>query len=174
MQNAANHLGAPEIICYAAQASKGQFSLLSGAFEVSWNICQVSHPGNGCQQLVPTRLSALATVALSLPVALPHLLGTDIPFSGTKQHKSGWIGIIPLCYAVLRFVVGDGSSPVAGQPQTSLLHIWAVSKAQTANCKENNQKCFDWTHSAAGLICSHNLHFTKNSAWCPMNQQHRQ
>lgn len=42
MQNLINHLGAPEIICYTAKAFKGQFSLLSGVFEVSWNIGQVT------------------------------------------------------------------------------------------------------------------------------------
>lgn len=48
MQNVINHPEASEIICYTAKAFKGQFSLLSGVFEVSWNIRQVSHPGHGC------------------------------------------------------------------------------------------------------------------------------
>lgn len=42
MQSVINHLRAPEIICYTAKSSKGQFSLLSGVFEVSWNIHQVT------------------------------------------------------------------------------------------------------------------------------------
>lgn len=95
MQNVINHLGAPEIICYTAQAFKGQFSLLSGVFEVSWNTQQVSHPGHGCQQLAPTWLCAPGSVTQSLSAALPHLLGTDMSFSGMKQHRSDCTDSIP-------------------------------------------------------------------------------
>lgn len=79
----------------------------------------------------------------SLSAALPHLPGTDMPFSGTKDHKSDDTGIIPLCNAAFRFVTGDGSGHVAGQPRTSPLRIWTASKAQMTNCKENYHKRFE-------------------------------
>lgn len=118
MQNVINHLGAPEIICYTAKAFKGQFSLLSGVFEVSWNIDQshtLSMGASSCSH--PAVCTGHCHQGLS--VALPHLLGTDLAFSGMEQHKSDCTGVTPLCCAVLRFVAGNGS----GQPQTSLLHL---------------------------------------------------
>lgn len=116
MQNVINHLGAPEIICYAAKAFKGQVSLLSGVFEVSWNTGQVSHPGHGCQQLLhPAVCSGHCHHCRS--VALPHCWVWICLFWGWNSTEVTALILLPCA------MLCSDSGHVAGQPQTSLLHL---------------------------------------------------
>lgn len=64
----------------------------------------------GVTQLAPTLTVRTGRCHPHSPsAALPHLPGTDMPSSGTKDHKSDNTGIIPPCNAAFRFVTGDGS-----------------------------------------------------------------
>lgn len=133
----------PEMICYKTKIFKRQFNPLLGVSVVSWQIVKSRVLSMGVTQLSPTlTLCTGRCYPHSLSVDLPHLPGIDVPFSGIKDQKSDGTGIIPLCNVVFRFVTGDGSGHIAGQSQTSPLHIWTMSKPQIINCKENNQKYF--------------------------------
>lgn len=114
MQNVINHLGASEIICYTAKAFKGQFSLLSGVFEVSWNNRQVSHPGHGC---LHWPLSPRASLQLC-PICWAQIC----LFLAQSSAKVTAMTLFPLLCCVQ--IHGRGwIRTCGGQPQTSLLHI---------------------------------------------------
>lgn len=106
----------PEMICYKTKSFKRQFNLLLGISVVSWQIVESHVLSMGVTQLSLTlTLCTGRCHAHSLSAGLPHLLGTDMPFSGTKVQKSDGTGIIPICNVVFRFVTVDGSGHAAGQ-----------------------------------------------------------